>query len=145
MTALTNTAPTTTSKSAIRARLRRATTAGPPRHPLIAAFVFGDEYFCIHLYSIVVSAQSLNKAEKIMATKTVTLRLPEPTYRLFKSVAERENRPLSNFIETAVLQFVRHHEHADEFEMAEIRGNKELNRGLKRGQQDAKRRRGSFV
>ncbi len=38
--------------------------------------------------------------------KTVTLRLDEPVYRLFKEVAERENRPLSNFIETAVMRFV---------------------------------------
>jgi len=78
-------------------------------------------------------------------SKTVTLRLDEPVYRLFKAVAERENRPISNFIETAVMRFVREHETADEFEMAEIRGNAELNRSLKRGYQDAKRRRGTFA
>lgn len=78
-------------------------------------------------------------------SKTVTLRLDDPVYRLFKGVAERENRPISNFIETAVMRFVQNHETADEFEMAEIRGNAELNRSLKRGHEDAKRRRGSFV
>ena len=78
-------------------------------------------------------------------SKTVTLRLDDPVYRLFKDVAERENRPVSNFIETAVLRFMQEHETVDEFEMAEIRGNVELNRSLKRGHQDAKRRRGSFV
>jgi len=78
-------------------------------------------------------------------SKTVTLRLDEPVYRLFKDVAQRENRPISNFIETAVLRFVREHEIVDEFEMAEIRGNLELNRSLKRGHQDAKRRRGTFA
>jgi hypothetical protein len=66
-------------------------------------------------------------------------------YRLFKDVAERENRPISNFIETAVIRFVREHETVDEFEMAEIRGNAELNRSLKRGQHDAKRHRGTFA
>ena len=78
-------------------------------------------------------------------SKTVTLRLDDPVYRLFKSVAESENRPISNFIETAVMRFVQDHESVDEFEMAEIRGNVELNQSLKRGHQDAKHRRGAFV
>ena len=78
-------------------------------------------------------------------SKTVTLRLDDPVYRLFKCVAERENRPISNFIETAVMRFVQDHETVDEFEMAEIRGNIELNQSLKRGHQDAKHRRGAFV
>lgn len=77
--------------------------------------------------------------------KTITLRLDDPVYRLFRGVAERENRPISNFIETAVIRFVHEHESVDEFEMAEIRGNAELNRSLKRGHQDAKHRRGLFV
>ncbi|OGV64416.1 MAG: CopG family transcriptional regulator [Lentisphaerae bacterium RIFOXYA12_FULL_48_11] len=78
-------------------------------------------------------------------SKTVTLRLDDPVYRLFRGVAERENRPISNFIETAVMRFVQEHETVDEFEMAEIRGNTELNKSLKRGHQDAKRRRGTFA
>ncbi len=78
-------------------------------------------------------------------SKTVTLRLDDPVYQLFKSVAQRENRPISNFIETAVMRFVQDHETVDEFEMAEIRGNVELNQSLKRGHQDAKHRRGTFV
>ena len=78
-------------------------------------------------------------------SKTVTLRLNDPVYQLFKGVAERENRPISNFIETAVMRFVQDHETVDEFEMAEIRGNSELNQSLKRGHQDAKHRRGAFV
>lgn len=78
-------------------------------------------------------------------SKTVTLRLDDTVYRLFRGVAERENRPISNFIETAVLRFVQDHETVDEFEMAEIRANPGLNQSLKRGHQDAKHRRGSFV
>jgi predicted transcriptional regulator len=77
--------------------------------------------------------------------KTVTLRLDDSAYRLFKTVAERENRPLSNFIVTAVMRFMEGHETVDEFEMAEIRNNGPLNRSLKRGLADAKRRRGAFV
>ena len=39
-------------------------------------------------------------------SKTVTLRLPEKTYERFRMLAERENRPLSNFIETAASRYV---------------------------------------
>lgn len=78
-------------------------------------------------------------------SKIVTLRLDDPVYQLFKGVAERENRPISNFIETAVLRFVHEHETVDEFELAQIRGDRGLNQSLKRGHQDAKHRRGAFV
>ena len=76
---------------------------------------------------------------------TVTLRLPSETYRRFRILAERENRPLSNYIQTAALRYAEAEEYADEFEMAEIRSNTELNKSLKRGIQDAKARRGRFV
>jgi predicted transcriptional regulator len=78
-------------------------------------------------------------------SKVVTLRLDEPVYKMFRSLAKRENRAVSNFIETAVLRFVEEHQVVDEFEMAEIRSNRELNRSLRRGIADAKRRRGAFV
>jgi len=78
-------------------------------------------------------------------SKTVTLRLGDPVYRVFRTIAERENRSLSNFIETAALRFIEEHQTIDEFEMEEIRGNRELNHSLKRGIRDARSRRGAFV
>ena len=78
-------------------------------------------------------------------SKTVTLRLPEPTYKRFRTLAERENRPLSNFIETAASRYVESEQFVDDFEMAEIEANPELNRSLKRGIKDAKAGRGRFV
>jgi predicted transcriptional regulator len=78
-------------------------------------------------------------------SKTVTLRLPDETYRRFRTLAERENRPLSNLIETAALRYVETGPFAGEFEMEEIRGNAGLNRSLKRGIKDAKAGRGRFV
>ena len=78
-------------------------------------------------------------------SKTVTLRLPEKTYERFRMLAERENRPLSNFIETAASRYVESEQFADEFEIAEIEGNAALNHSLKRGIKDAKARRGRFV
>ena len=77
--------------------------------------------------------------------KTLTLRLDEPTYRLFRQLAERDNRPLSNFIETAALRYVQETEAVDEFELAEIGGNEALSRSLKRGHRDARHRRGRFI
>jgi predicted transcriptional regulator len=78
-------------------------------------------------------------------SRTVTLRLDDGAYKLFKAIAERENRSLSNYIETAVQRFVEEHETVDEFEMAEIKSNDALGRSLKRGARDAKLRRGKFV
>ena len=78
-------------------------------------------------------------------SKTVTLRLDEKVYRRFRGLAQHDNRPLSNFIETAALRFVEEHEFVDEFEMAEITDNASLNRSLKAGLRDAKAKRGRFV
>jgi predicted transcriptional regulator len=78
-------------------------------------------------------------------SKTVTLRLDESVYGKLKNWAERDNRALSNFIETAALRFIEEHEVVDEFEMAEIEGNTSLNASLKKGLKDAKAGRGRFV
>ena len=78
-------------------------------------------------------------------SKTVTLRLNDEVYKKFRGLAEQDNRPLSNFIETAALCFIEEHEYVDEFEMAEIRGNQWLNRSIKSGLGDSKAKRGRFV
>ncbi len=78
-------------------------------------------------------------------SKTVTLRLDDKIYKLFRNLAESENRPLSNFIETSVLRFIENSQFVDEFEMAEIQGNQDLNRSLKRALKDVKAKRGHFV
>jgi predicted transcriptional regulator len=76
---------------------------------------------------------------------TVTLRLPENHYRLFRKLAEDENRSLSNFIETATIRHIEESEYADRFEMGEIKKNKALNVSIKKGHADAKLKRGRFV
>jgi hypothetical protein len=76
---------------------------------------------------------------------TVTLRLPDAHYRLFRKLAQEENRSLSNFIETATIRYIEDAEIADPFEMAEISGNKELNRSLRRAYKDVREHRGRFV
>ncbi len=78
-------------------------------------------------------------------SKTVTLRLSDDVYQLFRQSAESDNRPLSNFIETATLRFIEQSELVDDSEMAEIRGNSSLNLSLDRGHTDARSKRGRFV
>lgn len=78
-------------------------------------------------------------------SRTVTLRLPDQTYERFRILAERQNRPLSNFIETAASRYVEAEQFVDDFEMREIEANSELQRSLKRGARDAGVGRGRFV
>ena len=78
-------------------------------------------------------------------SKTVTLRLSDQTYERFRTLAERENSPLSNFIETAASRYVETELFVDEFEMQEIQTNIALNRSLTQGVEDAKEGRGRFV
>ena len=78
-------------------------------------------------------------------SRTITLRLKDSVYNLLRRLAEQDNRTLSNFIETSTLRYIEEHGYADEYEMAEIRDNQELNRSLKRGLKDAKLKKGRFV
>ena len=78
-------------------------------------------------------------------SKTVTLRLPDQVYERFRILAQRENRSLSNFIETAASRYVEADQFVDEFEMSEIETNTELKQSLKRGVKDAQAGRGRFV
>ncbi|MBA3065135.1 CopG family transcriptional regulator [bacterium] len=78
-------------------------------------------------------------------SKTVTLRLDDRLYKRFRKLAECDNRPLSNFIETAALCFVESEQFVDEFEMEEIRSSNALNQSLKQGISDVKAKRGKFA
>ncbi|MCK9281858.1 MAG: hypothetical protein M0P71_14630 [Melioribacteraceae bacterium] len=77
--------------------------------------------------------------------KTVTLRLSDKNYEMFKKLAERDNRPLSNFIETSVQRYIEHNNLVDEFEMQEILSNPELLKSIKRGIEDAKLLKGKNI
>ena len=78
-------------------------------------------------------------------SKTITLRLSEENYKVFRTLADRDNRPISNFIETAVKRFIEHNVFVDEFEMEEILNNVELTKSLKRGISDMKSKKGRLV
>jgi len=78
-------------------------------------------------------------------SKTVTLRLNERLYNMFRNLAVSENRTLSNFIETSVLRFIEHNQFVDEYEMTEIKNNKELKASLNRALKNVNAQRGRFV
>ena len=78
-------------------------------------------------------------------SKTITLRLSDENYKIYKKLAERDNRPISNFIENAVKRYIELDAFVDEFEMEEIRSNVELNKSLERGLADMKNKKGRFV
>ena len=78
-------------------------------------------------------------------SKTVTLRLNQNIYELFRTMAESDNRTLSNFIETSALRYIEEHEYVDDYEMEEIRENQQLNRSLKRGLKDMKSQKGNLI
>ncbi len=73
--------------------------------------------------------------------KTITIRLPDERYELFKKFAEMDNRTISNFIETATSRYIEAIKYVDEFEMAEINSNEDLQKSLKRGRTDVKKNR----
>lgn len=77
--------------------------------------------------------------------KTLTLRVDDATYETFVRAAAAERRSIANFIETAALRHIQESEFVDDAEMAEIMGDRDLVRRLKRGLADARKRKGRFV
>jgi predicted CopG family antitoxin len=77
--------------------------------------------------------------------KTLTLRVDDDTYEAFLKRAKDENRSVANFIEHAVKIHIQDHDFVDDVEMAEILSNDQLVERLKRGSQQARRRKGSLV
>ncbi|HCC69340.1 MAG TPA: CopG family transcriptional regulator [Nitrospiraceae bacterium] len=77
--------------------------------------------------------------------KTVTIRLDDEAYKKIKNFADAERRPISNFIESAALSYIKEVVFTDELEMAEILSNKKLLARLRKGSSDAKAKRGQLI
>jgi len=78
-------------------------------------------------------------------SKVVTIRLGEDEYKRIRAAAQADNRPISNFMETATLRFLEESEFVDEREMAAIRADKELMKSLKAGSADVRKGRYTIV
>lgn len=77
--------------------------------------------------------------------KTITLRLSDEEYQLFSSAAKAVKRPISNLINYLAHQKLEEDLFADQIEMDEIVSNSSLVEGLRKGSEDVKQRKGSFV
>ncbi|MFA5393705.1 MAG: DUF6290 family protein [Candidatus Ratteibacteria bacterium] len=77
--------------------------------------------------------------------KTITLRLTEEEYKMIRAAAGVENRPISNFITTKVVENIEESYFVDPVEMAQIKSDKGLLGKLKAGHRDAEKMRGKFV
>ena len=77
--------------------------------------------------------------------KTVSVRLDDEIYEVFRKAAEAQQRSLSNFITIAALAGFRQEQFADEEEMNDILGDAGLVGRLRKGSRDAAARRGRFV
>ncbi len=77
--------------------------------------------------------------------KTVTMRVDDSTYKMFKQAAHGQKRNLSNFIEYATLQYLSSVQFVDSDEMNEIREDSELMENLRSGLDDLKKGNYSIV
>ena len=71
--------------------------------------------------------------------KTITLRIDDETYDIFKTAAQAQRRTISNFIEYATLSYVTGKAFVDDHEMAEIFKSKELVSSLRKAREDVKK------
>jgi len=78
-------------------------------------------------------------------SKTITIRLSEEDYKKIQSTAQKEHRPISNFITHSVLKDIEESYNVDPIEMSQIRSDKKLLEKLKKGHDDAKRMKGKLI
>ena len=69
--------------------------------------------------------------------KTITLRLKDDDYELFKDLVNKENRPISNYIETAVKKYIEYAHNKIEFETNEHYNTTQYPKVLKNGSNDS--------
>lgn len=78
-------------------------------------------------------------------SKTITLSVDDSLYRKYKDYARIDNRSLANFFKTAAEHYIEDKILVDEFEMENIKQNKDLVKRIQAGSRDASNRDGKFV
>lgn len=69
-------------------------------------------------------------------SKTITLRIDENVYNMFKTAADGVKRNLANFIEYATLSYLTENLYASDDEMEEILQDKTLIKNLKQAERN---------
>jgi predicted transcriptional regulator len=71
------------------------------------------------------------EAEGVVMAKTITVRVDEKTYNMFKRAAEGQKRTISNYLEYATLSYTISELTVENFELNEIMAyEKDLQKGL---------------
>jgi predicted CopG family antitoxin len=78
-------------------------------------------------------------------SKTITLRISEDHYEMFKSYALKENRKISNAIETLALKQLEATQFVGKSEMEGILADKDLLGRIRRGVKQGGAKKGRFV
>jgi hypothetical protein len=78
-------------------------------------------------------------------SKTITLRVSEDHYEAFRQYAKKENRKVSNAIETLALKQLENAQFVDGLEMEGILADKDLAARIDRGARQAKAKKGRFI
>ena len=71
--------------------------------------------------------------------KTITLRIDEDVYGLFKTAASAQKRTISNFIEYAALNYLTEESYVSDAEMKDILADQQLLQSLKGAKKDIKK------
>ena len=77
--------------------------------------------------------------------KTITLRINDDVYQMFKKAAHGSRRTISNFLEYATLSFLSNDTYVSDDEMKEILKDHNLLEDLKHGEREIKSRRYKIV
>ncbi len=77
--------------------------------------------------------------------KTITLRINDDVYQMFKKAAHGSRRTISNFLEYATLSFLSNDTYVSDDEMKEVLKDHALLEDLKNGEKEIKSRRYKIV
>ena len=77
--------------------------------------------------------------------KTITLRINDDVYQMFKKAAQGSRRTISNFLEYAAISYLSQDTFVSDDEMKEILKDNDLLESLKRGEKEIKSRRYKIV
>jgi uncharacterized protein (DUF1778 family) len=83
--------------------------------------------------------------QEVFMQKTITIRINDDVYEMFKKAAHGSRRTISNFLEYATLSFISQDTYVSDHEMKEILKDNELIESLKQGEKDIKARRFKIV
>lgn len=77
--------------------------------------------------------------------KTITLRLPDKTYKQVKTAATSENRSISNYIETHLMEHLFESDFVDDVEMNSYSRDPKFNKNIESALADVKKKKYKIV